>query len=175
MPALLDTASIAEVLASPLIQSLRGQEAKVLRKEAELSQEYGRKHPRMINIRSELKNIRSKIAAEVDRVIQGLKNEASVSRTRELSFAASIRELKEIVDEMLDEIPEEQRLTFTLHHSGGLTLSEVAEVMDTTTPTAKSRLRLAREKLQRKLKAFGVRDPHDRQQNPNDECRVSKE
>lgn len=87
---------------------------------------------------------------------------------------ASIRELAAIVDEMLDEIPEEQRLTFTLHHSAGLTLPEVAEVMETTTPTAKSRLRLAREKLQRKLKAFGVRDPHERQQNPNDECRVSK-
>ena len=88
---------------------------------------------------------------------------------------ASIRELATLVDELLDEIPAEQRLTFTLHHSAGLTLSEVAEVMETTTPTAKSRLRLAREKLQQKLKQYGVRDPHARQKNRNDQCRVSKE
>jgi capsular exopolysaccharide synthesis family protein len=91
------TASVAEVLASPLIQGLRGQEAEVLRKVAELSQEYGRKHPRLINIRSELKNIRRKIAAEVDRVVQGLKNEASVARTRERSLLSSIGQLKKRV------------------------------------------------------------------------------
>ena len=87
-------ASASEVLASLLIQSLRGQEAEVLRKEAELSQEYGRKHPRLINIRSEVENIRGKIAAEVDRVVQGLKNEVSVARTREQSLSASIRQLE---------------------------------------------------------------------------------
>ena len=78
---------------------------------------------------------------------------------------ASQRELSSLVDELLDEIPEEQRLTFTLHHSAGLSLPEVAEVMETTTPTAKSRLRLAREKLQQKLRQRGVHNPHQRSEN----------
>jgi RNA polymerase sigma-70 factor (ECF subfamily) len=72
---------------------------------------------------------------------------------------ASHSELASMVDEVLDEIPEEQRLTFTLHHYGGLTLPEVANVMQTALPTTKSRLRLAREKLQEKLAIRGVRDP----------------
>jgi RNA polymerase sigma-70 factor, ECF subfamily len=74
---------------------------------------------------------------------------------------AGHRELARLVDELLDEIPEEQRLTFTLHHYAGLTLPEVAEAMETTLPTTKSRLRLAREKLQDKLTQRGVSDPRE--------------
>lgn len=72
---------------------------------------------------------------------------------------ANQRELAGLVDQGLSEIPEEQRMTFILYHYSGLSLGEVAEVMETTTPTAKSRLRLAREKLQEKLRARGVNPP----------------
>lgn len=72
---------------------------------------------------------------------------------------AKQRELADMVDEALKEIPEEQRLTFVLHHYSGLTLSEVADTMDTTLPTSKSRLRLARDKLREKLLGRGVEDP----------------
>ena len=74
---------------------------------------------------------------------------------------ANHHELAEMVDELLEEIPEEQRVTFTLHHFSGLSLPEVAEVTETTTATAKSRLRLAREKLQQKLKKRGLKGPKD--------------
>ena len=69
---------------------------------------------------------------------------------------AGFRELASCVDELLTEIPEEQRLTFVLHHYSGLTLPEVAEVMDANHRTTKSRLRLAREKLREKLRKRGV-------------------
>ncbi len=72
---------------------------------------------------------------------------------------AQHRELADIVDGLLAEIPEEQRMTFTLHHYSGLSLPEVAEVMDTNVATTKSRLRLAREKLQKRLKEMGVMSP----------------
>lgn len=71
------------------------------------------------------------------------------------------RELAGIVGALLEEIPEEQRLTFTLHHYGGLSLAEVAEVMEATLPTTKSRLRLAREKLQELLRRHGIRGPEE--------------
>jgi RNA polymerase sigma-70 factor, ECF subfamily len=72
---------------------------------------------------------------------------------------ADHRELASLVDDMLDEIPDDQRLTFTLHHYAGLTLTEVADAMETSLPTSKSRLRLAREKLREKLLQHGVSGP----------------
>ncbi|GAB5442591.1 MAG: RNA polymerase sigma factor [Fuerstiella sp.] len=64
-------------------------------------------------------------------------------------------EVAEVVHELLQELPDEQRQTFTLHHFDSLTLSEVADAMETTLPTAKSRLRLAREKLRYQLTCRG--------------------
>ena len=77
------------------------------------------------------------------------------------------RELAGIVDQLLAQIPEEQRMTFTLHHYSGLPLPEVAEAMDTNLPTSKSRLRLAREKLREKLKSVGIRGVQHNQANPS--------
>jgi RNA polymerase sigma-70 factor (ECF subfamily) len=71
-------------------------------------------------------------------------------------LAEAENELAAMVDELLQELPEEQRLTFTLHHFAELSLPEVAEIMHSSTATTKSRLRLAREKLREKLSARGV-------------------
>jgi RNA polymerase sigma-70 factor (ECF subfamily) len=73
---------------------------------------------------------------------------------------ADYREIAALVDELLADIPEEQRLTFLLHHYAGLTLAEVADAMESTLSTCKSRLRLAREKLREQLLLRGVADPH---------------
>lgn len=74
---------------------------------------------------------------------------------------AGQRELAEIVDGLLAELPAEQRMTFILHHFHGLPLPEVAGVLETNVPTTKSRLRLAREKLQSRLAKLGIRSPDD--------------
>jgi len=63
-----------------------------------------------------------------------------------------------LIDELLGEIPEDQRQTFILHHYSDLSLQEVAEITDVPVATSKSRLRLAREKLAEKLRARGI-DP----------------
>lgn len=73
------------------------------------------------------------------------------------SAALDAGELSSVIEQVLDEIPQEQRLTFTLHHHEGLSLPEVAEIMEIPLATCKSRLRLAREKLSEKLQARGVR------------------
>ena len=87
--------SVAEVLSSPLIQSLREQEAEVDRRIAELSNEYGDKHPRMINVRAEMADLRSKITGEVNKIVQNLRNEVSVARAREASLKASLDGLEQ--------------------------------------------------------------------------------
>jgi len=79
---------------------------------------------------------------------------------------AHLRELTTIVDELLGRLPELQRTTFVMHHYAGLTLSEVADATESSTSTAKSRLRLAREKLQEYLAGCGVTDPTQQQKEP---------
>jgi RNA polymerase sigma-70 factor (ECF subfamily) len=72
---------------------------------------------------------------------------------------ADQNEFAKIVGELLLKIPEEQRLTFMMHHFSGLSLPEVADAMEANLPTTKSRLRLAREKLRELLADRGVFDP----------------
>ncbi len=66
------------------------------------------------------------------------------------------QELATALNASLEKLPEEQRLTFTLHHFGELKLQEISEVLDIPLNTCKSRLRLAREKLSESLKQFDV-------------------
>ncbi len=72
---------------------------------------------------------------------------------------ADQNEFAAIVAQLLPKIPEEQRLTFMMHHFSGLSLPEVADAMESSLPTTKSRLRLAREKLREMLAARGIIDP----------------
>jgi RNA polymerase sigma-70 factor, ECF subfamily len=74
---------------------------------------------------------------------------------------ASHRELAELIDQLLGTLPEEQRLTFVLHHYAGLSLPEIAEIMEANLPTTKSRLRLAREKLTERLAPYGIKPQAD--------------
>ena len=64
------------------------------RKAAELSTEFGEKHPRMINARAEARDLRANIEAEVDKIAKGYDNEANIARAREASLDRSLDELK---------------------------------------------------------------------------------
>ncbi|PCJ59157.1 MAG: hypothetical protein COA65_06910 [Rhodospirillaceae bacterium] len=86
--------SAAEVLSSPLIQKLREQEAEVQRRAAELASEYGVRHPRMINVRAETQDLRAKIAGEVNKIVEGLRNEVGVSLAREKAISRNLKKLK---------------------------------------------------------------------------------
>ena len=90
-------ASSVDVLSSPLILRLREQEAEVERKIAELSSQFGERHPRMKNARNELRELRAKIGTEVDRIVKGLQNEVAVARVREVAVTKALDELKKEV------------------------------------------------------------------------------
>jgi RNA polymerase sigma-70 factor (ECF subfamily) len=77
------------------------------------------------------------------------------------SEQAHRQEVAGMVDELLAELPEEQRQAFTLHHYVGLSLPEVAEIMEIPLATCKSRLRLARQKLRDRLRSRGVVSPQE--------------
>lgn len=92
MPGGIDTAS--EVLNSALIQRLREQQAVIQTELAELSSEYGAKHPRMIALQAEADDLDAKITDEVYKTINGLENEVSVSWAKERALERNVERLK---------------------------------------------------------------------------------
>jgi exopolysaccharide transport family protein len=86
--------TIPEVLQNPLIQKLREQEAEAERRAADLLQQFGDKHPRVIAVRGEMAEIRTKIAAEVAKIIDSLRNEAATQQAREASLSAALDRIK---------------------------------------------------------------------------------
>lgn len=86
--------SSPEVLSSTLIQRLRERESEVIGKMAELNAEFGPKHPKMIAVRAELEDLRSKIGAEVQKIVDGVRNDVLVAKAREESLERSLNLLE---------------------------------------------------------------------------------
>ncbi|MFO8165433.1 MAG: polysaccharide biosynthesis tyrosine autokinase [Desulfatiglandales bacterium] len=86
--------TLGEVLDSGNIQELRSEESSLRRKKAELSQRYGEKHPRMIQIDAEIRNSQDKIKEETNRVLKSLENKVHGARAEEQSLTRSLNQLK---------------------------------------------------------------------------------
>lgn len=89
-----DVSVVAEALDSPTIASLRMEQAEVVRRRAELDSQLGAKHPTMIKVDQELRDVEAQIRAEVDRIIASLTNEVSIVRERVRSLERSLRRLE---------------------------------------------------------------------------------
>ncbi len=83
--------SIVEVISSPLIQSLREKESELRRKEAEMATRYGDRHPSMINVRAEIRDLSQKIKEEVSRIMNSLASEVEVARARENTIQSQLK------------------------------------------------------------------------------------
>lgn len=86
--------SVPEVLRSPLIQSLKGQEAAAGSRLAELSGTYGPRHPSVIRARAEIADIQRKVRTEIARVIGSLRQEARTSDARYQALQKNFDRLK---------------------------------------------------------------------------------
>ncbi|MDO8421341.1 MAG: polysaccharide biosynthesis tyrosine autokinase, partial [Parvibaculum sp.] len=86
--------SAAAVLQSSLIQSLRQQEVALRADIAQMSETYLPSHPKMISAEANLADLDRQIRKEVDKVIQGLANEARVADARVGSLRASLKRLQ---------------------------------------------------------------------------------
>ena len=82
--------ALAEVLSSPLIQTLRAQDIRVSGQVAELSEKYGPLHPKLARANAELQDLRERIRQEVEKIFDSVKHEynAAVSRVRVMKEAA---------------------------------------------------------------------------------------
>ncbi|MGV8996089.1 MAG: GumC family protein [Parvibaculaceae bacterium] len=89
-----DVNSAAEVLNSPLIQSLRQQQVALSASIAQMSETYLPSHPKMVEAQANLNNLNIQIGKEVDKIIEGLANQASVSAARVASLRSSLKNLQ---------------------------------------------------------------------------------
>ncbi len=86
--------TVSDVLNSPLIVSLRQREIQIAQEVAELGEEYGDRHPTMINKRAEAVDVRNAINAEIIKITQALRNEVAVAQARETELNRAVNELK---------------------------------------------------------------------------------
>ncbi|MDE2111708.1 MAG: polysaccharide biosynthesis tyrosine autokinase [Alphaproteobacteria bacterium] len=77
-----NSADVTEVVDSPLITQLREQEATLIQQKADLSSRYGPLHPKMQDIKAQIRDLDGKIREEVNRVAGTVSNEVSVAAAR---------------------------------------------------------------------------------------------
>lgn len=86
--------SSPEVLGSETIRRLRERENGIEAEIAELSTSYGSKHPRLVTLAAEQREIQAKIKAEISKIVSGLRNEAKIAQIREGNLRARMSELE---------------------------------------------------------------------------------
>lgn len=75
-------AAAPDVLSSPIILRLKERETDLQRELSDLGTRYGAKHPKMIKITAELRDLRSTMTDEINKVVEGLSNEVAVARAK---------------------------------------------------------------------------------------------
>lgn len=74
--------TIAGVLNSDVVASLRSREADIARRQADAESRYGELHPTVQNVRAERQDIQDQISSEVARIAASLRNEVEIARAR---------------------------------------------------------------------------------------------
>ena len=92
-PDMLD--SIPEVLANDLVREIKKMEVNLYTRMSELSKKYGRQHPKMLAIDSELKDLKKRKATEVKRVINSLRNNYKIALAREETLKKALAAQKQ--------------------------------------------------------------------------------
>lgn len=75
--------TIPGVTSSPLVQTLRANEARLTAQISEMSQKFGEKHPKMVQVRQELDATKKNIQAESQNVIRSIKNDYAIAQAKE--------------------------------------------------------------------------------------------
>ncbi|KPA13917.1 capsular exopolysaccharide family protein, partial [Candidatus Magnetomorum sp. HK-1] len=96
-PDMLD--SIPEVLRNELIREIKQMEVNLYKRLSELSKKYGRNHPKMISVQSEIDSLNERKLKEIQRVINSLRNEYQVALAKEKTLLKALtKQKKESID-----------------------------------------------------------------------------
>lgn len=86
--------TLGDVAGSGAIVDLRQQRIALDRREAELGTRYGDRHPEMVNLRAEQRDVQRAVDSEIARVIAALENDVALAVSRERSVETSRDELQ---------------------------------------------------------------------------------
>ena len=87
-PARLDT--FPAILANDFIQQQKAELSSLQRKQVQLSEKYGERHPEMIEVQSSLLNAQLKLQGEVAKVVQSVRMEYQAAVAQEQSMTAAL-------------------------------------------------------------------------------------
>ena len=88
--------TLPEIIRSPVINQLRGQQADLSRRESDLSAMYGPAYPAITQIHAQRVGLDRAIAAEMRRLTATLKNDYEVAKAREASLRTTIASLSDV-------------------------------------------------------------------------------
>ena len=91
-PDLLD--SIPEVLSNDIVKEIKKMEVALYSRMSELSRKYGKNHPQMVAIDSELADLKKRKATEAKRVVNSLRNEFKLAIAREEGLKKALEDQK---------------------------------------------------------------------------------
>ncbi|MDQ0350009.1 GumC family protein [Ancylobacter vacuolatus] len=83
-------ATLPDVIRSGVVTNLRSRHAEVTGREADLVTRYGERHPMVVNVRAERREVERQISAEINRIVANLENDYDVARTRAAAMAANV-------------------------------------------------------------------------------------
>jgi succinoglycan biosynthesis transport protein ExoP len=83
-----------QVMQSELIRKYREDELALERRDAQMTQEYGDRHPLLIQLRAEKQRLEEKMRTEIVRIALSLENQAKMARDRENSIQANLQNVK---------------------------------------------------------------------------------
>lgn len=85
---------LPEVIRSPVVENLRIELARLERVQAQLLQRYLENHPEVVRTQNQIKETRSKISAEAERVIRAAENDYKAAAAQEQSVSAALDQAK---------------------------------------------------------------------------------
>jgi exopolysaccharide transport family protein len=86
--------SIPDVLSNDLIKEIKKMEVVLYKRMSELKKKYGRNHPQMVALDSELADIRKRKSIEIRSIINSLKNEYNLADAKEKSLKNALARQK---------------------------------------------------------------------------------
>jgi len=86
--------SVADVLQSGTIASLRQKQADLAREKANLSAKYGPRHPAVVNNDAQREDVARQIGTEINRIIESIRNNVSVAEARVNALQGSLKQIK---------------------------------------------------------------------------------
>jgi len=88
-------AAVADVVSSPLLETLDRERAELARRQAELARTLGVRHPQMVGLTAQTEDVERSIEAELQRRIEAIRSEMEMTANREASLLEAMEAIQD--------------------------------------------------------------------------------